>query len=137
MTRLTRRLLASVTLSGLVPRAVRTAQAQQPATSPAGGETSGLPTVFLRHDESKTLAEINAHLQQTGFFKRFPPPGIEMVTWYVMMGIGQVVTLRVPPERLRDVNRVLEETAWGGYRNEFDPTCDDRQAAEDIRRRLQ
>jgi len=36
-----------------------------------------------------------------------------MVSWYVMMGIGQVVTLRVPAERLREVNRAIEQTAWG------------------------
>jgi hypothetical protein len=46
------------------------------------------------------------------------------VSWYVMMGIGQVVTLRVPTERLREVNRVIEQSAWGGYRTEFYPTYD-------------
>jgi hypothetical protein len=34
-----------------------------------------------------------------------------VVSWYVMMGIGQVVTLRIPAERLRQVNRVIEESA--------------------------
>ena len=49
------------------------------------------------------------------FYKAFPPPGIEVVTWYVLMGIGQVVTLRVPAERLREVNRAIEQTAWGAF----------------------
>jgi hypothetical protein len=80
-----------------------------------------LLTVFLRHDQSKTLGEINQHLRQTGFFRRFPPPGVEVASWYVMMGIGQVVTLKVPPDRLREVNRILEETAWGGFTTEFYP----------------
>jgi len=40
------------------------------------------------------------------------------------MGIGQVVTLRVPPERLREVNRVIEEKAWGAFKTEFYPTYD-------------
>jgi len=48
-----------------------------------------------------------------------------------MMGIGQVVTLRVPAERLRDVNRVIEQTAWGGYRTEFYPTYDYKSIGED------
>ncbi len=51
-----------------------------------------LLTIFLRHDQSKTLAEINEHLDKTGFWKKFPPEGTEVVSWYVMMGIGQVVT---------------------------------------------
>jgi hypothetical protein len=72
----------------------------------------------VSHDQSKPLEQINAELRQQGFYKAFPPPGIEVVTWYVMMGIGQVVTLRVPAERLREVNRAIEETAWGGFRTD-------------------
>jgi hypothetical protein len=64
-------------------------------------------------------------------------PGIDVVSWYVMMGIGQVVTLKVPPNRLREVNRVLEQTAWGGFRNEFYPTYDDRQGAAEARWEMQ
>src|SRR6266849_338924 len=59
-------------------------------------------TIFLRHDQAKTLEEINAHLDRTGFRAKFPPAGVEVVFWYVMMGIGQVVTLRFPASRLRD-----------------------------------
>ena len=51
------------------------------------------------------------------------------------MGVGQVVTLRVPPARLREVNRVLEQTAWGGYRTEFCRTYDYRAIAEEERKR--
>ena len=83
-----------------------------------------LLTIFLKHDQSKTLAEIQAHLEPTGYFDGFPPAGIEIVSWYVCMGIGQVVTLRVPGERLRDVNRAIEEKAWGAFRTEFYPTYD-------------
>ena len=83
-----------------------------------------LLTIFLKHDQSKTLAQIQAHLEQTGYFDSFPPPGIEIVSWYVCMGIGQVVTLRLPPERLREVNRVMEEKAWGAFRTEFYATYD-------------
>ncbi len=90
-----------------------------------------LMTIFLRHDETKTLPEINEHLRQAGWYKNFPPAGVEIVSWYVVMGIGQVVTLRVPAEKLREVNRVIENSAWGGYRTEFYPTYDYRQAWED------
>lgn len=100
-------------------------------------EAAFLLTIFLRHDESKTLQQIDQHLRDTGYYKQFPPQGIEVVSWYVMMGIGQVVTLRVPPARLREVNRILEETAWGGYRTEFYPTYDYKALAEEERRRNQ
>ncbi len=94
-----------------------------------------LLTIVLRHDQAKTLAEINAHLDRTGFHKDFPPPGVEVVSWYVMMGIGQVVTLRVPPDRLRDVNLVVEKEAWGAYRSDFYPTYDYRPIWEAERKK--
>jgi hypothetical protein len=81
-------------------------------------------TIFLKHDQSKTLDEINQHLKQTGFTGKFPPADAEVVSWYVMMGIGQVVTLRFPAEKLRDVNLAIEHGAWGAYRTEFYPTYD-------------
>ena len=86
-------------------------------------------TVFLRHDQSRPLGELNAQLARQGFYKAFPPPGIEVLSWYVAMGIGQVVTLRLPASRLREVNRVLEDTAWGAYRTEFYPAYDYKAVA--------
>ena len=108
--------------------------AQQQADSQQG---TFLLTVFLKHDQSKTLEQINSQLREQGFYKAFPPAGIEVVSWYVMMGIGQVVTLRVPAERLREVNRAIETTAWGGYRTEFYPTYDYKKVAEDLRAKAQ
>ena len=81
-------------------------------------------TIFLKHDQSRPLAELNAQLEQQGFYKAFPPDGVEVVSWYVMMGIGQVVTLRLPASRLREVNRIFETMAWGAYRTEFYATYD-------------
>ena len=107
-------------------------QTSPPGATPAGDGTF-LLTIFLRHDESKTLPQINQQLKEQGYFKAFPPPGIEVVSWYVMMGIGQVVTLRVPADRLREVNRAIETTAWGGYRTEFYPTYDYKAAAQKLR----
>jgi hypothetical protein len=107
----------------------------QPVADPEHPGTF-LLTIFLRHDESKPLGEINDELKRNGWYKSFPPPGVEVVSWYVMMGIGQVVTLRVPAEKLREVNRVIESSAWGGYHTEFYPTYDYRQAWEDQKKRM-
>ncbi len=89
----------------------------------------------MRHDQSETVDEINAHLKATGWYEKFPGAGVGIVSWYVVMSVGQVVTLRVPAGRLRDVNRIIEGTAWGGYRMEFYPTCDYRGLWEDAKRR--
>ena len=109
-------------------------QPQAPTTA-AVPDGRVMLTIFLRHDQSKTLGEINAHLEATGFRQRFPPAGVEVVSWYVMMGIGQVVTLRLPPEKLREVNLAIEQAAWGAYRTEFYPTYDYRPIAEAERSR--
>jgi hypothetical protein len=83
-----------------------------------------LLTIFLRHDQSLNLAEIQKLQEDQGFWKAFPPEGTAVVSWYVMMGIGQVVTLEVPASKLRDVNLALERTAWKAFRTEFYPTYD-------------
>jgi hypothetical protein len=100
------------------------AQASPEASAAVPQAGSFLLTVFLRHDQTKKVDQINEHLKQTGWYDKFPPDGVEIVAWYVMMGIGQVVILRVPAEKLRDTNRVIEQTAWGGYLTEFYPTYD-------------
>jgi hypothetical protein len=118
-------LLALVLGVGVIMGSADRSFGQSP--SPATGASSSdaiLLTIFLRHDQSKTLDEINDHLKKTGWYEKFPPQGVDIVSWYVMMGIGQVVTLRVPPDKLREVNRVIESSAWGGYHTEFYPTYD-------------
>lgn len=83
-----------------------------------------LLTVFLKHDQGKTLDEIQKKLNETGFYKKFPPAGIEIESWKVVMGVGQVITLKVPPSRLREVNVALEKMAWGSFKTEFYPSYD-------------
>jgi hypothetical protein len=104
--------------------------AAQTTPAPSAGAAAATPdnaillTIFFKHDQSRPLGELNAELAKQGFYKAFPPPGVEVVSWVVAMGIGQIVTLRLPASRLREVNRVLEDTAWGAYRTEFYPTYD-------------
>lgn len=113
-----------------IAAALATAATAQTAAAPPAGSAAATPdnavllTIFLRHDQSRPLGELNAQLARQGFYKAFPPPGVEVVSWYVEMGIGQVVTLRLPASRVREVDRVLEDTAWGAYRTEFYLTCD-------------
>ncbi len=102
-----------------------------------GGQGTFLLTIFLKHDQSKTLDQIQAELRRTGFTKNFPPEGVNVVSWYVMMGIGQVVTLRVPAEKLRDVNLAIERGAWGAFRSEFYATYDYRPVWESERKKSQ
>jgi hypothetical protein len=113
--------LSSAAISGA---AAQTVAAPQASTATATADNAILLTVFLKHDQSRPLNELNAQLAKQNFYKAFPPEGVEVVSWNVVMGIGQIITLRLPASRLREVNRVLEDTAWGSYRTEFFPTYD-------------
>jgi hypothetical protein len=129
-----RSVITATLLAGLVA-CIGSASAQTVAAPPAGSatatpDTAVLLTIFLKHDQSRPLGELNAQLTKQGFFKAFPPAGVEVLSWYVTMGIGQIVTLRLPASRIREVNRVLEDTAWGAYRTEFYPTYDYKAVAQ-------
>jgi hypothetical protein len=119
-------LAAALALCLLLP-----AVAAEPIRPPADAV---LLTIFLRHDQSRPLGELNAQLAKNGWYEKFPPAGVEVVSWYVVMGIGQVVTLRVPPDRLRDVNLAVENAGWGAYRSDFYPTYDYRPVWEEQQR---
>ncbi len=92
-----------------------------------------LITVFLKHQQDKNLGEINEKLAAGDFWAEFPPDGVEVVSWYVMMGIGQVATLSVPPAKLREVNLAIEQKAWGAFSTEFYPTYDFQPIQEKLR----
>src|SRR5258708_27830707 len=79
-------------------------------------------TVILRHDQSKTLDEIDDHLAKTGFIKNFPPEGVEIISYHIVMGIGHIITLRLRPGKLNEVNDAFEKEVCRAFRNTFYPT---------------
>lgn len=81
-------------------------------------------TVFLKHDQSMNLEQIDEVLFEQGFWSSFPPENAEIISWQVMMGIGQVLTLEVPSDKVRFVNLAIEKMAWGAFRTEFYLTYD-------------
>jgi hypothetical protein len=93
-----------------------------------------LLTIFLKHDQSKNLEQIQDHLAKTQWWERFPPEGVEIVSWNVVMGIGQIVTLRMPPHLVNVVNVEIERCAWGVFATEFFPTYDFVPVRERLKR---
>ncbi len=110
-------------LSLLLGLALASATLAQSTPAPLPSDTI-LLTIILRHDQSKSLAEIQQIEEEQGLWKTFPPAGTRIVSWHVVMGIGQVVTLQVPAAKLREVNVAIEKTAWKAFRTEFYPTYD-------------
>lgn len=93
-------------------------------------------TVVLRHDQSQHLEQIQASLTDRGWWEGFPPDGVSIVSWVVAMGIGQIVTLRLPSSRLAAVNVELERRAWGVFSTDFYPTYDFLPVRERLTREL-
>jgi hypothetical protein len=100
----------------------------------AVAENEILLTIHLKHDQSKNLAVSQPILAERAWWENFPPPGIEIVSWYVVMGIGQVVTLKLPANRLAEVNVALERMAWGVFTTDFYPTYDFVPVRERLKR---
>lgn len=115
--------LPGLAVLGLMAAPLSPLRAQAPTDLLSGTAKSHsdtiLLTVFLKHDQSRTVDEIQQIQKRQSFYKRFPPAGTKVVSWYVMMGIGQVVTLQVPANKLRAVNTAIEKTAWKAFHTEF------------------
>jgi hypothetical protein len=75
-------------------------------------------TVFLKHTQDLTLDEMGENLRKNGFFETFPPEGVEVVSWDQLMSFGHVVTLKVPPAKVRELNRALESGSYTTFKSE-------------------
>ncbi|WP_452233086.1 hypothetical protein [Lacinutrix sp. MEBiC02595] len=81
-----------------------------------------LLTIFLKHDQSMTLNEVEEIRMDQGFYENLPPEGVSVVNWFVVMGLGQVAVLELPASKLSAVNLAIERTAWKAFTTEMYPT---------------
>jgi hypothetical protein len=81
-------------------------------------------TVMMKHHQDKNIDELREIRDKNGFLELFPPESAKVVSWYVMMGIGQVVTVKIPASELRNLNIAVERGVWGAFSTEFYPTYD-------------
>jgi hypothetical protein len=81
-------------------------------------------TIFLKHQEDKNLDSLQTIQKKNHFNELFPPKSARVISWYVMMGVGQVVTVKIPASELRTLNLSIEKGAWGAFNTEFYPTYD-------------
>src|SRR5215470_7417678 len=98
------------------------------------GDARGAAPSRSVQDASKTLDEIMAHLKNTGFYRDFPPDGAGLVSWVVAMSYGFLITLKVEADKVRSVNRYMEQKAWGAFRYEVFPAYDFAPIAADLKK---
>lgn len=93
-----------------------------------------LLTVILQHDQTMTLEEIAEHLKGTGFYRDFPPEGTELISWVVAMSYGYIMHVSVEPDKLRNLNRFMEQKAWGAFGYEVYPSYDFKEIAAQLKK---
>jgi hypothetical protein len=92
-----------------------------------------LVTVVLKHQQDKSLSELQKKMDENRFWQSFPPKGMEIDSWYVMMGLGQVITLKILPKELRTLNLAIEKSAWGIFKTDIYPTYEFKGIAQSIK----
>lgn len=81
-------------------------------------------TIVMKHHKGLTLEDVQSKMKQSGWWDHFPPEGCRIVSWTVAMGLGQILTLELPPALLPTLNLELERRAWGVFATECYPTYD-------------
>ncbi len=98
--------------------------AQNQSTIPYKANDSVMVTVVLRHLQENPVDSIQTRVMKQKFYQKLSKSHSRIVSWNVVMGIGQIITLRFKPEYTREVNQVFESGAWGGFKTEFYPSYD-------------
>ncbi|WP_343658562.1 hypothetical protein [Chryseobacterium sp.] len=98
--------------------------AQNQSSIPYKANDSMMVTVILRHMQENPVDTIQARVMKQKFYQKLNKSHARIISWNVVMGIGQIITLRFKPEYTREVNQVFESGAWGGFKTEFYPSYD-------------
>lgn len=106
------------------------------ATTPPTDAPTMLLTIVMKHHAGLTLEDVQSRMKASDWWERFPPEGARIVSWTVAMGLGQIVTLELPPHLLPIVNLELERSAWGVFKTECYPSYDFVPVRERIRERV-
>jgi hypothetical protein len=105
-----------------------------PSTPADGGHV--LLTLILKHHPGLTLDDVQSRLKASQWWERFPIEGTRVVSWTVAMGLGQIVTLEVPPHLVGLVNLELERSAWSVFSTEVYASYDFVPVRERIKERV-
>jgi hypothetical protein len=97
------------------------------------GTDSITVTVILRANQDMSTQDIQQQLLDNGFWKIFPPDYAEVISWNYVMGVGQIITLKVPVSKISDFNETVQTAAWGAYSTEFYITYDYMPVYKDMK----
>ncbi|MCK9509297.1 MAG: hypothetical protein M0Q54_12735 [Pigmentiphaga sp.] len=104
--------------------------------TPQGGASRVRLTLILKHHQGLVLDDVQSRLKASNWWFDFPPEGVEIVSWEVVMGFAQICILDVPADRLAEVNVELERRAWGVFSVGVHPSYDFVPVRERIKKRV-
>ncbi len=107
--------------------------AQSPKDSTATDSNKIMITIILRPNQDMSVTEIQQQMLENGFWKVFPPEDAEVISWYVVMGTGQIITVKIPASKLSELNAAVESAAWGAFSTEFYPSYDYMPVFKDMK----
>ena len=87
--------------------------------------------VFLRHDQSNNLDAVQTKLKDAEWWNRFPPAGVEMVSWTVTRPDRDA-----PPAASKLTKVQCRTGEWGVFRTECYPAYDFIAVRERIKERV-
>lgn len=85
---------------------------------------SMMMTVIIKHQQQAPVDSIQARIMKQRFYGKLDKSHVSILSWNVVMGIGQIITLKFKSNYIREINQVFESGAWGGFTTEFYPTYD-------------
>ena len=77
-----------------------------------------LVTVILKYQQDKNFIELRRLLESQGFWDLFPIAEARVVSWNIAIGLGHIVTLKMPAGSVRRLNLAIQNGAWGAFASE-------------------
>lgn len=92
-----------------------------PPLAPAADTLSDsiLVTVVLKYQQDKNFAELRRILEAQGFWDLFPIAEARLVSWNIAIGLGHIITLKMPAGSIRRLNLAIQNGAWGAFNSDI------------------
>jgi hypothetical protein len=107
--------------------------AQNTKDSTAADSGKVMITIILRPNQDMSVTEIQQQMLENGFWKDFPPENAEVISWYSVMGVGYIITVKIHASKLSELNEAVQNAAWGAFSTEFYPAYDYMPVYKDMK----
>lgn len=78
-----------------------------------------LVTVVLKYQQDKNFSELRRILEAQGFWDLFPVSEARVVSWNIAIGLGHIITMKMPAGSIRRLNLAIQNGAWGAFNSEI------------------